>query len=174
MSKQRRRNLPHVGFLCAGLCYVGLLSGVVGLLGGGLLGGVVLYGAVLLVLVLDVLGSLLVDLLGSALSGLLSGVLGTVRRGVDGVLTRRGSSRTEASGHAVTPAATPRSLRWVRGVLPDGEGAAWLGEVGSCLAETPDKVTRRRYIRGYRRSVPQLIWTSWAEHLSASRRRELL
>lgn len=69
---------------------------------------------------------------------------------------------------------TPRTLRWVRGLLPGDEGAAWLVEVGSCLAEARDKGERRRYVRSYRRNVPQLIWTSWAEHLSASRQRELL
>jgi hypothetical protein len=69
---------------------------------------------------------------------------------------------------------TPRTLRWVRGLLPGDEGAAWLVEVGSCLAEAQDKGERRRYVRSYRRNVPQLIWTSWAEHLSASRQRELL
>ncbi|MGH3852708.1 MAG: hypothetical protein ACRDR6_04255 [Pseudonocardiaceae bacterium] len=60
------------------------------------------------------------------------------------------------------------------GLLPGDEGAVWLAEVGSCLAEVPDKGERRRYVRSYWRSVPQLIWTSWAVRLSASRRRELL
>jgi hypothetical protein len=55
----------------------------------------------------------------------------------------------------------PRSLRWARGLLPGDEGAAWWAEVTSCLAETPDPGERRRYVRSYRRSVPQLVWTSW-------------
>jgi hypothetical protein len=72
------------------------------------------------------------------------------------------------------PVLAPKTLRWVRGLLPGDEGAAWLAEVGSCLAETTDKGERRRYVRSYRRKIPQLIWTSWTEHLSASRQRELL
>ncbi|MEO7196687.1 MAG: hypothetical protein ABIZ05_18015 [Pseudonocardiaceae bacterium] len=59
-------------------------------------------------------------------------------------------------------------------LLPGGEGTTWLAEVSSCLAEAADKGERRRYVRSYRRSVPQLIWTSWTVRLSASRRRELL
>jgi hypothetical protein len=70
-------------------------------------------------------------------------------------------------------AMVPRSLGWVRGLLPDEEGMTWWAEVISCLAETSNRGERRRYLRSYRRSVPQLVWTSWAEHLSASRRREL-
>jgi hypothetical protein len=38
---------------------------------------------------------------------------------------------------------------------------AWWAEVISCLAETSDLSERRRYLRSYRRSVPQLVWTSW-------------
>jgi uncharacterized protein DUF4383 len=55
----------------------------------------------------------------------------------------------------------PSSLRWVRGLLPGEEGTAWWAEVTSCLAETPDPGQRRQYVRSYRRSVPQLVWTSW-------------
>jgi hypothetical protein len=55
----------------------------------------------------------------------------------------------------------PRSLRWVRGLLPGAEGKAWWAEVISCLAEAPDSGERRRYVRSYRRSVPRLVWTSW-------------
>jgi len=96
--------------------------------------------------------------------------------GVEGldVLHRRRGSQALASRHTVSHLANPQSLRWVRGLLPDDEGAAWLAEVTSCLAETTDKGERRRYMRSYRRNVPQLIWTSWTEHLSASRQRELL
>jgi hypothetical protein len=61
----------------------------------------------------------------------------------------------------------------VRGLLPDDEGAAWLAEVTSCLAEATDKGERRRYMRSYRRKVLQLILTSWSEHLNASRQRTL-
>jgi uncharacterized protein DUF4383 len=59
------------------------------------------------------------------------------------------------------PAPGPRSLRWVRSLLPGEEGRAWWAEVSSCLAETPDPGQRRQYVRSYRRSVPQVVWTSW-------------
>jgi hypothetical protein len=63
------------------------------------------------------------------------------------------------------PALGPRSLRWVRNLLPSEEGAAWWAEVTSCLAEVPDRRQRRRYVRSYRRSVPQLLWTSWTAQI---------
>lgn len=71
------------------------------------------------------------------------------------------------------PAMAPKTLCWVRGLLPGDEGTAWLAEVTSCLAEAHDKRERRRYVRSYRRAAPQLIWTSWAVHLGASRSRTL-
>lgn len=74
-------------------------------------------------------------------------------------------------GPSLTP--TPRTLRWVCGLLPRGEGAAWLAEVRSCLAEAQDEDERRRHIRGYRRAVPRLVWTSWALHLRGSGSRTL-
>lgn len=58
-----------------------------------------------------------------------------------------------------------RALRWVRGLLPGEEGAAWWAEVTSCLAETPDPGPRCRYVRSYCRSVPQLVWTSWTAQI---------
>jgi hypothetical protein len=72
-----------------------------------------------------------------------------------------------------SPTSTPRTLRWVRGLLPRDEGAAWLAEVRSCLAEAHDDGERRRHIRGYRRAVPRLLWTSWALHLRGSGSRTL-
>jgi hypothetical protein len=76
--------------------------------------------------------------------------------------------------HAIQSLApTPRTLRWVRGLLPSDEGAAWLAEVTSCLAESCDEGERRRHIRGYRRAVPRLVWTSWVLHLRGSRSRTL-
>jgi hypothetical protein len=60
----------------------------------------------------------------------------------------------------------PRSLRWVRYVLPICEGHAWVAEVNSVLAEEPDHELQRRYRRGYRRSLPELFWGSWSLHLS--------
>lgn len=67
----------------------------------------------------------------------------------------------------MSAAPAPRSLRWTRGLLPGEEGAAWWAEVMSCLAETPDPDERRRYLRSYRQSVPQLVWTSWTSQVRA-------
>jgi hypothetical protein len=72
-----------------------------------------------------------------------------------------------------SPTPTPRTLRWVRGLLPRDEGAAWLAEVRSCLAEACDDDERRRHVRGYRRAVPRLVWTSWVLHLRGSGSRTL-
>jgi hypothetical protein len=72
-----------------------------------------------------------------------------------------------------SPTPTPRTLRWVRGLLPRDEGSAWLAEVRSCLADAYDDGERRRHIRGYRRAVPRLVWTSWALHLRGSGSRTL-
>lgn len=63
------------------------------------------------------------------------------------------------------PPAGPSSLGWVPGLLPREEGMAWWAEMTSCLAETTDAGERRRYLRSYRRSVPQLIWTSWTSQV---------
>jgi hypothetical protein len=65
------------------------------------------------------------------------------------------------AGFRPGPALGASSLRWVRSLLPGEEGTAWWAEVISCLAETPDPRRRRQYVRSYRRSVPQLVWTSW-------------
>jgi hypothetical protein len=105
-------------------------------------------------------------------------VSGVIAEGVDRVgfivaqRSRHHRPKASAGIRTVRPQA-PKSLRWVRGLLPGEEGTAWLAEVASCLAETPDKRVRRRFARSYRRGVPRLIWTSWAEYLSASRRKEL-
>jgi Domain of unknown function (DUF4383) len=56
---------------------------------------------------------------------------------------------------------TAASLGWVAALLPRAEGMVWSTEVASCLAEAADPGERRRYLRSYRRSVPQLVWTSW-------------
>jgi hypothetical protein len=63
------------------------------------------------------------------------------------------------------PALGPRSLRWVRSLLPGEEGTAWWAEVTSCLAEASDPGQRRRYVRSYYRSVPRLLWTSWTAQI---------
>ncbi|MGH3865465.1 MAG: hypothetical protein ACRDQ4_04860 [Pseudonocardiaceae bacterium] len=170
MRRRGRRNLPDSG-LVFGLLAVLTVLGLVGLLVGLLVGvrsGGVLVVCVLVVLTLDVLGCLLVDVLGL----LLCGVLDVVRVCVDSALARRHEPQAPARDHTAPPQA-PRSLRWVGGLLPGGEGAAWLAEVGSCLAEAQDKNERRGYVRSYRRNVPRLVWTSWTEHLSKSGSREL-
>jgi Domain of unknown function (DUF4383) len=69
------------------------------------------------------------------------------------------------AGFRPGPALGPSSLRWVRSLLPGEEGTAWWAEVISCLAETPDPGQRRHYGRSYRRSVPQLVWTSWTSQV---------
>jgi hypothetical protein len=171
MSGRRRRKLPDVGLGGGFVGFVGLLGLVVGLV--GVRGGGILVVCVLVVLVLDVLGGLLVGLLGGLFGGLLVGLRGVVRVCIGGALARRLGSQAPARERTVSPLAVPRSLRWVRGVLPDGEGAAWLAEVHSCLAETPDQGERRRYVRSYRRGVPRLIWTSWALQVGGSRSRRL-
>ncbi|MDQ3906458.1 MAG: DUF4383 domain-containing protein [Actinomycetota bacterium] len=61
------------------------------------------------------------------------------------------------------------SLGWVPYLLPHEEGMAWWAEVTSCLAETADAGERRRYVHSYRRSVPQLIWTSWTSQVRQAR-----
>lgn len=79
------------------------------------------------------------------------------------------------SGHrALGSAATasdsaPVSLSWVPGLLPREEGRAWWAEVTSCFAETADPGERRRFLRSYRRSVPQLVWTSWTSGVRHAR-----
>lgn len=109
---------------------------------------------------------------GSAVAGVVAGVVTSVVIGVAHVPLRRLGSRSSARIRTVRPQVPP-SLRWVRGLLPGDEGGVWLAEVASCLAETPDKSERRRFVRSYRRRMPQLIWTTWTVHLSGSRRREL-
>jgi len=63
----------------------------------------------------------------------------------------------------------PTSLGWVPALLPREEGMAWWAEVTSCLAETADPGERRRYVRSYHRSVPQLVWTSWTSQVRQAR-----
>lgn len=123
-------------------------------------------------------GLVVVSLVGGVVAGVVSGVvvglvvgLVAVGLGVSVRRWRRGSP--DPASLPTVPPLAPRTLRWVRGLLPSDEGAAWLAEVTSCLAEVRDKGERRRYVRSYRRGVPQLIWTSWALHVSGSRSRKL-
>jgi hypothetical protein len=69
--------------------------------------------------------------------------------------------RRAMAGFRPAPALKSSSLRWVRSLLPGDEGGAWRAEMISCLSETTDPALRRQYVRSYRRSVPQLVWTSW-------------
>lgn len=130
-----------------------------------------LFGATLLA-VLGFLGEVIV---GVVVGGGVIAVVGFLLLGVVSVVVEIGERRNAqdpAHLRAIPPLA-PRTLRWVCGLLPSDEGAAWLAEVTSCLAEEHDKVERRRYVRSYRRGVPQLIWTSWAVHFGGSRSRTL-
>jgi hypothetical protein len=70
---------------------------------------------------------------------------------------------------AGSAAVVATSLRWVPGLLPREEGMAWWDEVTSSLAETTDPGERRRYLRSYRRSVPQLVWSSWTAPVRQAR-----
>jgi hypothetical protein len=73
------------------------------------------------------------------------------------------------------PSAEPHSvLCWVRALLPGEEDMAWRAEVTSCFAKIPHTARRRRYLRNYRRWVPQLVWITCTTQLTALRRRELL
>lgn len=159
MSNRRRENLQRLaadwfvgvpGVFVLVFVLVGVAPGVARVFG-------VVVGILVLVLVV-----------GALVLGVLGGLVGLV---VKAWGRRRGSQAPAGLRTVLRP--TPRTLRWVRGLLPGDEGAAWLVEVSSCLAEAQDKGERRRYVRSYRRNVPQLIWTSWTVHLRASRRREL-
>lgn len=165
MSNRRRENLQEIVPVT--------LSGLLGL-------GVMVLTSVLLVAfgprILEVLGGTIghidrfVDSYGLVLLGAVFG-FGDVALGVSVWVRRRGSQ--SPAGHRTVSTVAAGSLRWVCGLLPGDEGTAWWAEVTSLLAEAPDKSTRRRYVRSYLRNVPRLIWTSWSEYLSASRRREL-
>ena len=76
-----------------------------------------------------------------------------------------GTSRRDGQATGPGPALGPRSLCWVRSLLPSEEGRTWWAEVTSCLAETSDPGQRRQYVRSYRRSVPQVVWTSWTSQV---------
>ena len=78
-----------------------------------------------------------------------------------------GHRRAHLTAGAELTAAT--SLRWVPGLLPREEGMAWWAELTSCLAETADPRARRLYLGSYRRSVPQLVWTSWMSPVRQAR-----
>jgi hypothetical protein len=155
MSKHSRNNL---GFVILGV-----------VLGGFVVSGFVVLGVVL--------GGDSGDSDGVSIVSVVLGVLGAVLSIILsdlGVSAHRQALRSPVGFRATAPPLAARSLGWVRRLLPGNEGALWWAEVISCLAETADPRERRRYVRSYRRKVPQLIWTSWTVHLSASRQRELL
>lgn len=150
------------------------IVGVIGLLGAtflGFFGDVVGPIGAAFVAVLGFLGEVLV---GVVVGGVVvaAGFLLLCIVSVVVEVGERRSAQVPAHLRAVPPLA-PRTLRWVRSLLPGDEGAAWLAEVTSCLAEAHDKGERRRYVRSYRRGLPQLIWTSWALRLGGSRSRTL-
>lgn len=136
-------SVGYIGILGDVLNGLGILIGVVGLVGGGI--GI---------------GSGIIIIIAGAVPNLVIDVIQPSRRGW----------RAPACVNAVSP---PASLRLVRRLLPGDEGAKWWADVNMFLAETVDPGKRSRYIRSYRRNVPQLVWTSWSEHLRASDRREL-
>jgi hypothetical protein len=119
-----------------------------------------------------VVGGSIVTAVGFLLFALLAVVIEVGARRGEQQIPRTPAMATQP--YAVpSPALTPRTLRWVRGLLPSDEGAAWLAEVTSCLAEAYDEGERRRHIRSYRRAVLRLVWTSWALHLRGSGSRTL-
>jgi hypothetical protein len=87
---------------------------------------------------------------------------------VSGASKSLAASASESDGQRQTfvrSALGPSSLRWVRSLLPGEEGTGWWAEVTSCLAEIPGPGQRHQYVRSYRRSVPQLVWTSWTSQV---------
>ncbi len=103
----------------------------------------------------------------SSVVGVASVILSSIVDRVERLLHHRSVSSPDI--RTIRPQ-VPRSLRWVGCLLPDQEGADWLAEVASVLAEAPNRRTRRRFVRSYRCGVPRLIWTSWTEDLSGSRK----
>lgn len=73
--------------------------------------------------------------------------------------------RQAMAGVGPDPELGTSSLRWIRRLLPGKEGTAWWAEMISCLSETADPGQRRQYVRSYRRSTPQLVWTSWTSQV---------
>jgi hypothetical protein len=158
---------------------------------GGALAGACIFSAVVLVAVLCklYLGELVSFIagLGSALLGALPEVFAGVviggvvvaclflLLGVFSISIEVGQRRaSQVPAHLRTiPLMAPTTLRWVSGLLPGAEGAAWLAEVSSCLAETSDEHERRRYVSSYRRGVPRLVWNSWMLYFSSSQSRKL-
>ncbi len=155
-------NLP-LGML--GGAVGGLVGGVVGsVFGGDLVAGGGIVGGVFFVT-----SDIGLDLLTLVLSGVTVGlVLAGASRVVHLLGVPASVRHSHRIGHAPTklyPGVVPPSLRWLGSLLPSDEGAAWLAEVLSCLAETPARRERRRHIRSYRRAAPDLLWTSWATYL---------
>src|SRR6478752_9551356 len=82
-----------------------------------------------------------------------------------GLRDRQATARFRPSPARPVLALESSSLHWVASLLPSEERTVWWAEVTSCLAETADPDQRRRYVRSYRRSVPQLVWTSWTSQV---------
>lgn len=182
-NRIRQEILQVVGVYAVAAVACGVLYvGVVGLSGlGGIVGSAVesLFGSVVGSRVGGFLGSLVFGAVVAVGSVALSGVVAVgsfaVGNFVGGsVFDRRQCRDLQApAGPRMVLPLTSRSLRWVRGLLPRDEGRAWLAEITSILAEAP-RSTRHRYVRSYRREIPKVVWTSWSEHLSALRQRDLL
>jgi hypothetical protein len=165
---------------------VGGVSAIIGRTVGRIFGGDIVVGSAVIGGVGGAGFAPNVDVLSGVLSGVLGGVLGGVLIGIlIAGLIRIVQLVSVPSNVRLYPqigpahmgliaAPAPRSLRWVRDLLPSDEGTAWLSEAMSCLAETADEHERRLYVRSYRRAAPQLIWTSWSEYLKASHHRKIL
>lgn len=139
-------------------CFVSLvIGGVVGFDCGGVIGSVI--------------GGVIGDIVGFAFGGLVIFVFSVINDPARVQQLGRGSQAPAIRQTAPSLAST--SLRWVRGFLPRDEGVAWWADVLSCLAETPDKNERRRYVRSYLRRAPWLIWTTWSLRFRAARQRKL-
>jgi hypothetical protein len=131
--------------------------------------------------VTDAVGGGLFGFLGEVATGIFIGVAIVLAVGfvlfslfaVVAVGARRREQAQAVASRPPIPSIVPRTLRSVRCLLPSEEGAAWLAEVISCLAEAHDKGERRRHVRDYRRAVPQLLWTGWVLHSRGSRSRTL-
>lgn len=171
MSDQDERVVRYrdesIGFVVGMLC----ISAFIALLGklflGKLVGRIIDLSSALLRALPDILAGVVIGGLVVACGFVLLGIyVAAVELG------ERRRARLPEHLRAV-PISAPKTLRWVGGLLPGDEGTAWLIEVVSCLAETLDKRTRRRYLRGYWRRVPRLIWTSWVLYLGGSQTREL-
>jgi hypothetical protein len=131
---------------------LGLVSGSIGFIGG------------IIAIVSGMLG-----VIGGALGIVSSGLLGIVAGGVFGVVlggavgTIGTSISLAASGLMATP--SWRIMRVASGLMPRAAGSRWFEEAESFLSEAPAEL-RRRAIRNYLLTAPQVIVMSWIRALA--------